>query len=659
MGGRPASAGLTGHAGAEGGGGDAGGGGRGGGCARCGEFDGPGRHGRRGDLHRRRERDGRSAKVLSTPADPARAVVEACRVVGVATPTCSPTAPPWPRTPCSSGAARAVALVTNGGLRRRHRDRPPGPAVALRPVRRPPVAAGAPRAGGSRCDGRLAADGVASSTPLAPRRRCRPISATAPRRSPSACCTRPRPRPRGAPWPTRCGPRGYDVTCSHEVSPEFREYERTVTTVVNAYLRPVCRAYLRRLGRPRPARCSVMTSAGGLVAVADAAERPAALLLSGPAGGVRAAAARRRRPTASPTRSPSTWAAPAPTSAWCAAASPSRRPSATVGGLPGPAAVARRAHHRRRRRIDRPDRRRRRAGRRPRSRPAPIPVRPATAGAAPSPPSPTPTSCSAASPPTPRSPRPRPRSTSTPPGAALDRAGVTAEGVVAVVDAAMEQAVRRGRRSSGASIPRGLALVAFGGAGPLHACALAEALGMAAVIVPARAGVLSAVGILAAPTRQRDLVRSLADAGATTTASTPRSPRSRRTSPAQAASARRWRPGADAIEVTAAFDCRYARPEPRAHGRRRSPPSPPSTAAQRLRARRTSRSRSSPLRAAAAAGRRRSPSTTCPTEPRPPAVGPGRDRRARLHDLGAGGLAGRAGRRRRAGAAAGRRTSRP
>ena len=32
--------------------------------------------------------------------------------------------------------------------------------------------------------------------------------------------------------------RGFDVSCSHEVSPEFREYERTVTTVVNAYLRP-------------------------------------------------------------------------------------------------------------------------------------------------------------------------------------------------------------------------------------------------------------------------------------------------------------------------------------------------------------------------------------------------------------------------------------
>jgi N-methylhydantoinase A/oxoprolinase/acetone carboxylase beta subunit len=53
--------------------------------------------------------------------------------------------------------------------------------------------------------------------------------------------------------------------------------------------------------------------------------------------------------------------------------------------------------------------------------------------------------------------------------------------------------------------PRDLALVAFGGAGPLHACALADALGMAAVVVPARAGVLSAAGCLAAPVA-RELV---------------------------------------------------------------------------------------------------------------------------------------------------------
>jgi N-methylhydantoinase A/oxoprolinase/acetone carboxylase beta subunit len=74
------------------------------------------------------------------------------------------------------------------------------------------------------------------------------------------------------------------------------------------------------------------------------------------------------------------------------------------------------------------------------------------------------------------------------------------------VDANMERALRAVSIERGVD-PRGLALVAFGGAGPLHACTLADALGMPAVVVPARAGVLSAVGLLTAP-RRRDLVRS-------------------------------------------------------------------------------------------------------------------------------------------------------
>jgi N-methylhydantoinase A/oxoprolinase/acetone carboxylase beta subunit len=73
----------------------------------------------------------------------------------------------------------------------------------------------------------------------------------------------------------------------------------------------------------------------------------------------------------------------------------------------------------------------------------------------------------------------------------------------------MVQAVRAVSVQRGVD-PTGLALVAFGGAGPLHACALAESLGMPAVVVPPRAGVLSAVGILGAP-RQVDAVRSWPD----------------------------------------------------------------------------------------------------------------------------------------------------
>jgi N-methylhydantoinase A/oxoprolinase/acetone carboxylase beta subunit len=87
--------------------------------------------------------------------------------------------------------------------------------------------------------------------------------------------------------------------------------------------------------------------------------------------------------------------------------------------------------------------------------------------------------------------------------------GEAAAQVVRVVDAEMARAVRRVSAEQGVD-PRGLALVAFGGAGPLHACTVAEELGMAAVIVPARAGVFSAVGLACAP-RQEDVVLSWPD----------------------------------------------------------------------------------------------------------------------------------------------------
>jgi N-methylhydantoinase A/oxoprolinase/acetone carboxylase beta subunit len=88
---------------------------------------------------------------------------------------------------------------------------------------------------------------------------------------------------------------------------------------------------------------------------------------------------------------------------------------------------------------------------------------------------------------------------------ALDRAGVAAEGVIALVDTHMAGAVRAVTVERGID-PRGLALVAFGGAGPLHACAVAEQLGMNTVIVPPRAGVFSAAGLLASPERREVVV---------------------------------------------------------------------------------------------------------------------------------------------------------
>ncbi|MBA2439393.1 MAG: hydantoinase/oxoprolinase family protein, partial [Thermoleophilaceae bacterium] len=86
-----------------------------------------------------------------------------------------------------------------------------------------------------------------------------------------------------------------------------------------------------------------------------------------------------------------------------------------------------------------------------------------------------------------------------------------AAGIVRVANAEMAQAVRVVTVERGID-PRGLALVAFGGAGPLHAAAIAEELGMARVVAPVTAGVLSALG-LAVSERRRDLVESVLLAG--------------------------------------------------------------------------------------------------------------------------------------------------
>ena len=80
-----------------------------------------------------------------------------------------------------------------------------------------------------------------------------------------------------------------------------------------------------------------------------------------------------------------------------------------------------------------------------------------------------------------------------------------------VANAEMAQAVRVVTVERGID-PRELALVAFGGAGPLHAAAIAEELGMTRVIAPVASGVLSALG-LAVSERRRDLVESVLLAG--------------------------------------------------------------------------------------------------------------------------------------------------
>ena len=77
------------------------------------------------------------------------------------------------------------------------------------------------------------------------------------------------------------------VSASHRILPEFREYERCSTTVVNAYLRPVMQRYLSSLSESlQGARLRVMRSNGGVMSAARAQQEAVHTVLSGPAGGV-------------------------------------------------------------------------------------------------------------------------------------------------------------------------------------------------------------------------------------------------------------------------------------------------------------------------------------------------------------------------------------
>ncbi|HXE75662.1 MAG TPA: hydantoinase/oxoprolinase family protein [Candidatus Xenobia bacterium] len=81
---------------------------------------------------------------------------------------------------------------------------------------------------------------------------------------------------------------GLPVSVSHEILPEFREYERTSTVVVNAYLVPVLGRYLAEVEKVagRSGKVGVMQSSGGTVSARVASAQPVRTLLSGPAGGV-------------------------------------------------------------------------------------------------------------------------------------------------------------------------------------------------------------------------------------------------------------------------------------------------------------------------------------------------------------------------------------
>src|ERR671915_156794 len=280
------------------------------------------------------------------------------------------------------------------------------------------------------------------------------------------------------------------VVTSHESAPEFREYERASTTAADAYLGPVLGRYLTALGEqsaaaglPEPL---VMASSGGVAALAEAAAHPARALISGPAAG--AVGAARVAALAGVTDAIAFDMGGTSTDVCLiSAGSVGRSPERAVAGLPirlptvdvhtvgaGGGSIVWRD----------------RGGTRPTVTDANLLLG--------------------------RVPRRLPG------GIELDveaaeraLASLDPADVIEAVNAEMLRALRVVSVERGHD-PRELAVVAFGGAGPLHACALADELGSRTVLVPAAAGVLSALG-LAAGEERRDAVRSylvpLEDAG--------------------------------------------------------------------------------------------------------------------------------------------------
>ncbi|HET6447675.1 MAG TPA: hydantoinase/oxoprolinase family protein [Conexibacter sp.] len=317
------------------------------------------------------------------------------------------------------------------------------------------------------------------------------------------------------------------VSLSHEVVGTFREYERAATTEIDAALSPLLGRYLHQLaqraraaGLPEPA---IMQSNGGLTDLSSAAGHAAWTVLSGPAGGAagaayaaRAAGAERAlcldmggtsadvcvvhdgtvaeigaseiagRPIALPTLDVHTVGAGGGSIAWRDAGGALRVGPQSAGAVPGPAAYGR-------------------GGTEPTVTDANLllghlPDDVPLAG-----------------------------------GVALDRAAAEravgalaeqlgldlracAEGIVRVANAEMIRALRVVTVERGID-PRDHALIAFGGAGPLHAVAIAEELGIARVIAPRASGVLAALGLVVAPWR-RDAQRSVLRAGPELTAET-------------------------------------------------------------------------------------------------------------------------------------------
>ena len=292
------------------------------------------------------------------------------------------------------------------------------------------------------------------------------------------------------------------VVASHEVAPEFREYERASTTAADAYLGPVLSRYLRALGGvcagAGAAGAARHALVGRLATLEEAAAHAAFALLSGPAAGVVGAA---RLAALAGFENALSFDMGGTSTDVCAIADGEarREHERLVDGLPIRLPHPRRAHRRRGRGGPSPGWTGRRAC-----------VGPESAGGT--------GACllragREARDGHRRQSSPRAPAADPPGGIELDTTaaqhalGAMDPGaVIDVVNAEMVRALRLVSVEHGLD-PRDFALVAFGGAGPLHACALAQELGMRTVLVPAAAGVLSALGLVAADER-RDAVRT-------------------------------------------------------------------------------------------------------------------------------------------------------
>ena len=310
-----------------------------------------------------------------------------------------------------------------------------------------------------------------------------------------------------------------DVVLSADVLPEIREYERTSTTVIEAYARPRVSTYLRSLaarlgerGWPAP---GVMTSSGGMRTAGDAAQHAASLALSGPAGGVVGAAHVARavgieraltidiggtsadaglildgQPLVEaggnvaglaltlPRVLVETVSAGGGSIGWVDDGGALRVGPRSAGSVPGPAAFGH-------------------GGSEATVTDAHVVLGHITAGGV----SGVTIDAAAAQ-----------RAVSTLAHRLGADARHTAAAMLAAADAEMARALRRVGVERGID-PRDCALIAFGGGGPLHACRLAERLEMRRVLVPPAAGVLSAFGLAIAAERREAIASVMRPAG--------------------------------------------------------------------------------------------------------------------------------------------------